>query len=151
MCLRCGHRTYAIDYYAKPGAGGPRWQDQHPVYSDEQLSTPPPGCREQTENGTGQCIQVRSYTKRWSVKVFHLRTHSVVNLHRNSGLKRRNTPQRCGAKPHFRPLLSTTCRLQSTFTSAFRLSTSLVRPGCSRVLWLQLLLGVETLQFVSAR
>eukprot|EP01044_Picomonas_judraskeda_P036950 COSAG03_NODE_16551_length_398_cov_1.026756_1_plen_81_part_01 len=44
VCLayRRGHHTYGIDYYAKPGVGGPRWQDQHPVYSDEQLNTPPP-------------------------------------------------------------------------------------------------------------
>eukprot|EP01043_Picozoa_sp_COSAG02_P102674 COSAG02_NODE_38689_length_426_cov_0.764526_1_plen_51_part_01 len=32
VCLayRRGHHTYGIDYYAKPGVGGPRWQDQHP-------------------------------------------------------------------------------------------------------------------------
>ena len=43
-------------FYSSPGAGGPRWQDQHPVYSDAQLTTPPPNCAEQTSNGTGQCI-----------------------------------------------------------------------------------------------
>ncbi len=44
------------NYYYAAVAGGPRWQDQHPIYNDTQFVDKPGNCEEQVSNG-GMCTQ----------------------------------------------------------------------------------------------
>ena len=44
------------NYYYADVAGGPRWQDQHPIYNDTQFVDKPGNCEEQVNAG-GMCTQ----------------------------------------------------------------------------------------------
>jgi hypothetical protein len=45
------------NYYYEKVAGGPRWQDQHPIYNDSQFVNKPGNCKEQLGKPTAMCTQ----------------------------------------------------------------------------------------------
>ena len=45
------------NYYYEKVAGGPRWQDQHPIYNDSQFVNKPGNCKEQLDKPTAMCTQ----------------------------------------------------------------------------------------------